>query len=175
MRSFDVLASLVLGELPDSEREAAELHLLSCSACAEIVTKLVRLGEGVRGLVRRARVPFFVSAARLEALTMTGLVTRTYRLAPGDTVACSVAPEDLYVASVLEADFHGLDEVDVLLPDGSRLVDVPFDAPGGVLVLLDESATVRSLPSEALKIALIGRSGSGEKQLGAYVFDHRQT
>lgn len=172
MIELERLIALSLGEGDAGEREETELHVFSCTGCANTLTRLLRTGEGLRFLVGHGQLPFFVSGPRLKAMTERGLVTRTYRLAPGEQVACSVSAEDVYVASVLDADLHGVEQVDAQVDDFPRLTDVPFDEEGGAVTFLQGRAMLQGLPAKAVRVTLFGRSGEQERALGTYVFDH---
>lgn len=172
MMSFELLSGLALRELTAEDQERAEAHVLACETCARELTALLRLGRNVRLLAQKGGLFFFVTAQRLEEMTEAGLVSRVYRLAPSASVACSVGPEDVFVAGVLEADLRDVERVDVRYGDVQVHEDVPFDRQRGVVVMLNSGEALRREPSHRMEVELRAGKGGVERSLGTYVFDH---
>ena len=176
MIALERLMMLSLGELDDAEAEVVEEHVLACGGCASKLEHLLRIGSAVRALVGAGEMQFFASAATIEELERAGLVTRAYRLAPGETAACTATAEDIYIAGFLSADLTAVSRVDVVqnFPGGRqrRFEDVPFDAARGIVAMVHRGAHLRTLPSAKGVTEVFAVEHSGERKLGEYVFDH---
>lgn len=172
MIAIDELIRVVAGDADRAEEERVETHVLGCDACARIYERLAELGVGIAALVRRGALATPVTAGLLAALRAGALVTRGYRVPAGGAVACTVGADDLLVATELEADLAGVARVDLVLPDGGRLTDVPFDAAAGAVAFVTGGEELRALPSGAFRLALIAVDADGERRLGAYTLDH---
>ncbi len=175
MTELDRLIALALGELDPPEEAAVEEHLLACADCAATAEQLLTLGAGARDLIRQGAVGFADAGPLVQELESAGLVSRTYRIAPGHSVACSVGAADIYSATTLEADLTGVTRLDVVrtTPAGTlRVDDIPFDAARGCVTLLTPSALLRTFPSMRVTIQLIAVDPGGERLLGEYGLDH---
>ena len=175
MIALERLLMLSLGELDDPEAAPVEEHVLACAACASTLERLLRIGDGVRALVHAGGLPFFASVSVLDELGRAGLVTRTFRLGPGETVACTVTAEDIYAASYMTANLSRVARVDVVRRTSHgthRTEDVPFDATRGVVGMVLPGAFLRTLPTEKGRVVLYAVDPSGERELGEYTFDH---
>ena len=103
------------------------------------------------------------------------MVTRTYHLAPGGEVACTVDAEDVYTATHLALDTRGLGRVDLLFDSTSgsyRVADVPFDAERGEVVYALPGSYLRTLPTGRKTLRLVAVEEEGDRVLGEYVLDH---
>jgi hypothetical protein len=173
------LLALALSEIDGAEAEEVEAHVLSCSACAATLEKYLSVGQRVRDIVRRGGVRFALSPDLATELVEAGLIKRSYWLRPGDTVACSVAAEDVYVAAYLEADLTRATRIDIVfrMPDKEvRVRDVPFDPSKGVVSYAERADFLRSLPTHVMHCELLDVADDGtERTLGRYVFDHHAT
>ena len=120
------------GELAAPDARVVERHLLSCGSCSARAELAGALAEGIRGLVREGRLPVVVDPIVLERLRGEGRRIREYRVAPGGSVQCTVAPEDDVVLSRLAVDLESVTRVDLVRRSGDgpeqRLADLPFDA-----------------------------------------------
>lgn len=173
MIALDVLARLALGDLDEGEEQAAEEHVLSCTECARTLEGLVVAGEAVRALFERGSTQVFVTSSVVAELERAALVTRRYVLAPGSTVPCTVDAKDVYVLTTLEADFAGVARVDVELPRGVRMSDVPFDPARGTIAFVTPARPLRALPSKQFPLRALAVEPDGrERTLGEYVLDH---
>lgn len=175
MMDLDRLVALALGELDPPEEAAVDEHLLACSDCAATVERLLELGAAARDLIRQGAVAFAGAGALVDMLEPAGLVSRSYRIAPGQSVACSVGAADVYAAAHLEVDLTGVQRVDLVQvsPGGTlRVDDVPFDAARGTISLLAPSSLLRTFPSMHFTIRLIAVEPGGERVLGEYGLDH---
>ncbi|MCL4799080.1 MAG: zf-HC2 domain-containing protein [Burkholderiales bacterium] len=171
------LAEYWLGEL-DAAREAElDEHLLGCGQCSAALAELAELAGGIRALVSAGAVRAVVTDAFLERLAAAGLKVREYRVPPGGSVNCTVAPDDDLLVSRLEAPLAGLEQVDVVLLDVpgkayERLRDVPFDAKAGAVVVAERIDIIRAAPAGRGRMQLFAVSGEAERLLGEYTFNH---
>lgn len=176
MIALESLAALALGELEGDELDRVELHVLSCSACALTLERLIEVGPAVRELVTAGQVRTFAEPALLARLDELGLISRRYRVAPDQVVACSVGPNDVYALTELEAELAGVQCVDLLVSSEVggewRDRDVPFDPARGVVSVLDRGDALRLLPSTRIFLTLVAVEDGAERRLGEYVLAH---
>jgi hypothetical protein len=171
----DRLIAAALGELDDDAAAVVDEHLLGCSPCAATLDRLIDLGDAVRALVGAGEIAFTGAGSLVDRLERAGLVSRTYRIAPGHRVPCAVGAADIYAVTHLEADLTGVRRVDLLrtmAQDTQRTEDVPFDPGRGRVSLLTPSALLRTLPSMRIDFALVAVDDSGERVIGQYGLDH---
>jgi hypothetical protein len=174
--AFERLAALALDELEGDELDQVEHHVLSCSSCAATLERLVKLGSATRELLLAGRVHGFVSPALSARLGELGLISRVYRLVPEQVVSCGVGSDDLYVLTELEADLTGVSRLDFLLRTAAgeerRWRDIPFHAPGGLVLHLVRADDLRQLPSTRVSLELRAVDDGHERVLGRYELDH---
>ena len=172
----DVLLDWWSGELSRGARRRLEEHVLSCEACAARAEATARLFQGARELVRRGEVPAVVLPPVVERLRREGLRVREYRVAPGGSVQCTVAPDDDVVVSRLSADLRGVARVDLVsrIDEGAehRLADLPFDATAGELAYAPPADALRARPASVERLRLVAVGPESERVLGEYTFDH---
>lgn len=174
------LVDLQLGELPEAAAEALEAHLFECPVCAARIDELDWIAAAVRGAAVAAEVAANVTGAFLERALGDGLSLREYRLGPGETVACSAGPEDLYVVR-LAADFGMAAELTVRvevrdLGSGTSQAlpprEVVPDVERGEVVLVVPGSEVRAYPRSLWTIAVDGEVGGRPVSWGPFVMDH---
>ncbi len=176
--SGDELVKYWLGELTDAEQAGIEEHLFKCSSCSDALEELVSLAGGIRELAKTGDVPGIVSPSYVERLKSSGLRIREYRLKPGETVFCTIAPGDALAVAHLEARLEDATRLDVVLDTGDgarppvRFSDVAFDPGAGEVVLAPRAYELRQLGKVVQRVRLISVTPSGEQQLGEYVFSH---
>jgi len=103
------------------------------------------LAAGIRELVAAGAIPAAVSGEFVERAEERGLRLRTYRLAPGESVACTAGPDDDFVVVRLGLQLAEGESVDLVaevadLETGARdtrlTEDVPVDPGAGEIVYL---------------------------------------
>lgn len=178
------LAALVdydAGDLPDLEAARVEEHFFACAACTERLAAIRRLGAGIAGLVRSGGVTASVTSELVERARAHGLVLRSYRVAPGETVACTASPDDDFVVIRLGVDTTPDETVDLettitLVESGGtdRIVsrDVTVDRERREIVILNAGDRVRAMPRSRWSIEARVAGPGGERRLGPYVLDH---
>jgi hypothetical protein len=177
--AFASLVDYWLGERADEREQALEDHFFACGHCTERLEELARLGAGVRAAFRSGAVHAVVSAPFLDKLKREGVRVREYRLAPGESVNCTVGADE-FVISRLSADLAGVKRLDVFedIDDGKlRLAmhDVPFDAAAGEVLVCPPPALLRKLPAHVGRVRLVAVDEAGSRTLGEYTFNHSPT
>jgi hypothetical protein len=171
------LTAYWLGEL-DGEREAElEEHLFGCEACSARLRELVRVGEGIKAAMRAGQVPAVLTAAFIRRLQRSGLRVREYRLQPGGSVNCTVAPDDDLVIAHLHAPLKDVQRLDLLVDDESsglrwRAEDVAFDSSSNEVVLLPDVAGLRDVTATTQRVQLLAVDRSAERVIADYTFNH---
>lgn len=175
MIATEKLIALAVGDLDDAEAEAVEEHVLSCSACAQLLERVLSLGDGIRTLVRSSALHVSLTPSLVAELEKAGLITRVYRIPAGGSVDCTVTREDRFVAAFLEADLRGVERVDLVMevPSGVlRYDDVTFDVERGVVAWVSSGDFVRSLPTMKHSARVYAVEDGRERELGRYTFNH---
>jgi hypothetical protein len=167
-----------LDEVDAAAEEAVGRHLLECAHCSGELERLLDVGDHVRSLMRSGRVRAVLGEAFVQRLTDAGVRVREYRMAPGGSVDCSVAPEDDLLVARLQAPLADVGRLDVVvvnaMGDGStrRLTDVPFDPDAAEILMAPVTAAVRQAPAHVQQVRLIAVEPTAERVLGEYVFRH---
>ncbi len=167
-----------LGELDATGEEGIERHLLGCAHCSGELERLLELGEEVRSQMRAGRVRVVLGEAFVRRLADAGVRLREYRMDPGGSVDCSVAPDDDLLVTRLRAPLADVGRLDVVvvnpMGDGStrRLTDVPFDPHASEIVMAPITAAVRQAPAHVQQVRLIAVEPTAERVIGEYLFRH---
>lgn len=174
---FSRLAAYWLGELDQTAEAQIEEHLFTCADCTERLQFLERIGHGVRALVQDGALGLYVTHSFLDQLRAEGLRLREYHLGPGDTVNCTITPQDDFVVSRLEAPLADVARVDaVMLSEGGlseRHEDVFFDAASGEILLMPSASRLRAIPRPVVEhVRLLAVDPQGERLIGEYRFNH---
>ena len=159
------------GELPDGGAEAFEEHLFSCDRCRHAAERLADVEAGVRELVRKGGIGFVPTTSVLERMRREGVRVRSYRVAPGGTVACTVAPDDDLVLTTLVADLGGVELVDVSITAPGITMSrtgIPIEPGRGEVAFAFAGDAVRRLPRCVLDVRVTAR----DRVLGEYTLDH---
>jgi hypothetical protein len=176
MIPHDRLVGLVFGELDDAEQRRVEDHVLGCSGCSAALERLLALRSAVSEAVRAGAVTMIITPGLLERMRREALVTRTYVIPPGGSVACSVGAGDIYtVVDLRGADLSRVSRLDVAIEATSRayrIEDVPFDRARGVVLVAQRAATIRTLPSGAHTIRLLAVDEGRDREVGRYTMNH---
>lgn len=171
MIAIERLLMLALDELDASEATDVEGHVLACGSCAARFERLLRLTSVIAEIVQSGAMSFPVTPSLAQELEAAGLVSRSYRIAPGESVPCSVGADDIYALTTLEAKLDDVERLDlaVSLPAGTvRMTDVPFARERGLVAYVTPSRHLRHLPSARVTIELL----DGERRIGRYFLDH---
>ncbi len=175
--SLATLLAYWLGELEAAAENEVEDHLFSCAECSARLRELVALGEGIRRETRGGTIFSVMTARLVSRLQAAGLRIREYRMQPGGSVLCTVAPEDDLVVGHLHAALAGVERLDLLIHNPTaglpmRLEDVAFDPRSDEIVLVPSVKELRRLTHETMRVELLAVESNGEKSLGEYTFNH---
>ncbi|MFN0303161.1 MAG: hypothetical protein ACKVQU_22710 [Burkholderiales bacterium] len=111
-----------------SERERSVL--VASFFDEEPTVELAALGAAVGAAFREGTVRAVISHPLYETMKKEGLQLREYRMAPGESVQCTIRQTDDFVVSRLQAPLAGERRVDLVTPVG-RFEDIPFDSDSG--------------------------------------------
>jgi hypothetical protein len=175
------LAELVdywLGDISPSAMNAIEEHLFACATCSHRLSELAALGDGIRALARHGRLHAVLTPEFVETLKARGAKIREYRMQPGGSVNCSIAPDDDLAVAHLEAPLEGVSRLDLVfefaqggLPQ-QRFEDVVFSPDKGEIVLAPRAEELRQLSNTVQRVRLLSVSAAGDRLLGEYLFRH---
>jgi len=166
-----------LGELSANDEAMLEEHLFGCEDCTTQLECLASLASGVRAAVNDGTIGYFVSTSFVDAMKAAGLRLREYRLQPGGSVNCTISADDDAVVSRLVAPLAGVERLDIVrLSSGgdaeSRVMDIPFDANSGEVVMIPPPRQLKAMSSFTLRLRLIAMHASQERDIGHYTFNH---
>ena len=162
---------------PHRTAPGVEEHLLECQTCSDELARIVALADGIRDVARRGNVQVIVSTAFLDQVAADGLRLREYRLAPGASVECSIAPADDVLVARLTAAPSNAPQIDLAWCDAGgseqeRFRDVPVPTGGREIVWVQRIEDVRALPKVTMRARLLAVDGPTERLLGEYTFNH---
>lgn len=169
------------GELEGAVGERLEEHVFGCAPCARELEVLGLLGAGIGALLAAGGIPAAVTDALVERAARLGSKLRSYRVAPGESVNCTAAPDDDYVVLRLGVHVEEGENVDLVadftdLETGARETrrndDVVVDRVSGEVVYLQPGAFIRSLPRSLWSLSALVRGPGAERRLGPYTFHH---
>jgi hypothetical protein len=165
-----------LGELAEPDEARIDEHLLGCEHCSARLGELVALAGGIREAFRRGELQAIVSDAFVRRLEAQGLHVREYRVPRNGSVNCTVAPEDDFVVSRLEAPLAGVGRLDLVVhPPGlpaELREDIPFDPARGEVVMSTNLLQLRAMPSHRMRFELVAVDGKDRRLIGDYTFNH---
>jgi hypothetical protein len=175
----DVLLDYWLHDSDDATTERVDEHLMQCEDCGRALDELVALGEGIRSALRAGAVSTVAPAAFVQHLAAQGLRVREYRVPPGGSVNCTVAPDDDVLVSRMEVPLAGVQRLDAVLEMSTEpgvrheLHDLPFDPRAGEVLHLYRMAHMKGLPDHTARLTLLAVEPGGRRELGRYTFHHR--
>lgn len=168
------------GDLSPERSGWLEEQLFADEGLAARLELVVRLQEGLRGVIRRGQLQSGVSLEAVRRFEREGLILREYRIEPDQVVPCSIDAEDLVVVRLAGA-FEGTEAVDVVMeaeleglgPSIERSEGVPVDRSTGEVVLVFPGDRVRALPRSFLNYRVL--RAVQETLLGVFGMDHHPT
>lgn len=171
------LTAYWLSELDTPVESELEEHLFGCAACTERLRVLAQLGDGVKRMTRDGRIHAIFTAPFVKQLQDLGLRVREYRVRPGGSVMCTVAPQDDLVLAHLHAPLHDVQRLDILVHDlpqdtRMRIEDVAFDPTADEVVMLPNVAQLRQLTFATQHVKLLAVESDGERVIADYTFKH---
>ena len=177
----DVLMDYWLAALSAAAEEAVEVHLLACDECGDRLREAIALAEGLRELARSGSLQVVVSDQFVEHAAETGLRVREYAPPRGDSVMCTVAPDDDLLVARLAADLSSASRVDLSWCDPrgveqSRMADIPIRADAGGVICQQSITWAKASPTASMVARLVAVDEQGdERLLGEYTFHHTRT
>jgi putative zinc finger protein len=165
-----------LGELDAADEAQLEEHVFGCAECSSRLQQLAQLTQGLRRAAREGPVATVVTPSFIERLRDAGVRLREYRMDPGGSVLCTVAPDDDRVVAHLHAPLSDVRRLDIVLHDetqGSlRLEDLAFERASNEVVFSPNMTELRGLSHATLRVELIAVENAGERMIGRYTFNH---
>lgn len=175
--SLPDLVAYRLGELDQASEFQLEEHLFGCSECGDRLARLEQLASAIRKELREGHLSALLPAAFIQRLKDDGVRVREYRMEPGGSINCTIAPDDDLVVTHLHAPLAHVRRLDVIVEEGeggprSRLEDVAFDPAADAIVLFPASAEVRKLGVAKLFVELVAVGDDTERLLARYTLNH---
>ncbi|HMM86395.1 hypothetical protein [Azohydromonas sp.] len=176
---WQALVDYWLGDMDAATTEIVDEHLLHCDTCGAAFDEVVALARGVRDAFSRGLVPAVLTPGLVERLKAGGRRVREYRVPAGGSVRCSVAPDDELLVSRVGASLRDVRRLDAVLSysfapgEEQRLVDLPFDAAAGEVLLAPKLAELRHRPAHDSVLRLLAVDDAGEREIGRYTFHHQ--
>ena len=165
-----------LGELDETQEQRVDEHLFSCGACSERLRALVDLGAAIRGTFLDGWLNIVLPEPFIRRIKEAGFQVREYDLEAGGSVNCTVTPDDDFVLSYLRAPLRDVRRLDMLIDDETsgkhRANDVAFDPSAGALVVLNNTAYLKTLKHSRQRVQLVAVDGVEERVLADYTFNH---
>lgn len=165
-----------LDELDATDTAEVEDQLFACDACAARLRELLELRDGVKQALAGGRFATAVTTAFVDKLRNSGARLREYTVEPGGSVLCTIAPQDDFVISHLQAPLEGVRQIDLIFEDEGRefrSTHLPFDASTGEVTVIPPVALLRSLKVATQRMRLLAVTPSSERVIGEYTFNHR--
>jgi hypothetical protein len=156
-----------------------EEHLMACGPCSARLHQLTALSAGIKQIVTTGDFGAVVTGPFVARLKQAGLRVREYRVPPGGSVLCTIAPRDDLVIGRLSASLGGVNRLDVIAyhpvhGGPMRLEDVPFDVEAGEVLFTPGTTYLRTLDTATQRMELVAVSASDERVIGEYTFNHHR-
>jgi len=168
-------AALVDHWFDDSDDAPLDEHVIACDACTASLEWLAALEDAIPDVVRRGDTMLIMPDALLARLRAQGAQVREYRLGPGGSVHCTIAPGDDVVVAHLAAPLAGATRIDLVASSPERTHradDIPFDPARGTVVLASRTRDLRALGRVTFVARLVAVDAHGEREIGRYTFHH---
>lgn len=172
-----VTARLLDYYLGEPATEDIEEHLFECSECVAALDRIHHTATAIVRTVREAELGSGATTALLNRMSRDRLNVRHYTILPGETVACSVAPYDDFMAGRLVLPDGYFERIDMRVLDASqqelmRVTDVVVDARHRQVILFIPARPVLSEGSATTHYVLVVPGASGEREIGRYSMAH---
>jgi len=171
------LTAYWLGELDAADESELEEHVFGCAECGSRLRHLVQLGDGIKRAIRDGNLYAVLTAPFIRRLQEAGVRVREYRLQPGDSVLCTVKPDDDLVVAHLHAPLQNVHRLDVVFHDVTagtswRFEDVAFDPAADEVVLAPNVTELRRFTFVTQRVQLFAVENATERVIGEYTFNH---
>jgi hypothetical protein len=174
---FDRLVDYWFDDMSEADVATIDEHLMRCDSCGAQAEGIALLAHGTRDAFAAGEVGAVVSAGFIARLVARDVRVREYRVGPGGSVHCTLAPEDEVLISRLEVPLGGVRRLDLVAEASEgvteHFADVPFDPASGELLLASRVSHVRLLPAHDLTLRLFAVADADSREIAEYVFHHR--
>ena len=162
---------------PEPGDDAVEEHLFGCAECSAVVIDIHRMAAAVVGLVRAGELSSGGTTALLNRMSRDRLNVRHYAIEPGETVACTVAADDDFMAGRFVLPAGEFPRIDMRILDGDgqelyRVDDIVVDARQREAILFIPARPVQQEGSGVTHYVLVVPHQDGERELARYSMDH---
>jgi hypothetical protein len=164
-----------LEELDDARAAEVEERVFNDEAFAARLRSLVGLRDAVQRGLLEGRFTTTVNPQFVQRLKDSGLNIREYRVPPGGSVLCTIAPHDDLVVSRLQASLAGVRQLDIVFDYGEvqqRAAHIPFDAAADEVTVIPPVAMVRKMSFATHRMRLLAVTPTSERVIGEYTFNH---
>jgi len=166
-------------EVAHAQDSLIEEHLFVCAACSARLQQLAAISAGIKQVVAAGDFGAIVTGPFVTRLKQAGLRVREYRVPPGGSVLCTIAPQDDLVVGRLRASLGGIGRLDLVIHDAAdgalaRLEDVPFNAEAGEVIFAPGAAYLRTLDTLTQCLELVAVAEADERVIGKYTFNHHR-
>jgi len=154
-----------------------EEHLFECGECGAVLAAIHRTAAAIVGVVRGAALGSGGTTALLNRMSRDRLNVRHYVIEPGETVACTVAADDDFMAGrfvLPPGEFERID-MRVLAANGDELMrvnDIVVDVRYRHAVVFIPARPVQKEESGLTQYALVVPDGTGDREIARYSMDH---
>lgn len=171
------LLDYYLGEPLPPEVHGLEEHLFACAECGDALDAVHRSASAVVAMVRAGELSASGTTALLNRMSRDRLNVRHYTMLPGETVACTVALDDDFMAGrfvLPEGTFERIDMrvLDAGLNELMRIDDIVVDARYRHAILFIPARPVHEEASGITHYALVVPAQSGDREIARYSMDH---
>jgi len=176
--SMATLVDYWAGDTSTADAERFEEHAFACETCSRRLEAIATLAGGVaRVATMPGGIGMVVTQALIDRLLADGLRMRHYRVQPGETVQCTVGPDDDLSVTYLSAELHDVQRVDVVLyahgSEWARMDDAPIDRVTGQVIYTTGGRLARTFPAITVRVELRAPEKDGNARvLGEYTFEH---
>jgi hypothetical protein len=173
------LAAYRVGELDAGAEQAIEEHYFGCAECSDRLAWLDSLATSTREALRAGSLSANVTSSWVTAAAASGVRIRTYQIAPGGTVHCTIAPAEDFVVVRLRVDDPSPEsfDADIEVEDLSsgtksqhEITGMSLDLESQELVYAFSGETARGFPRTLWTIHV--RAHGRSERLGRYTMDH---
>ncbi len=173
--SFETLVAYWAGDLPQTETDAVDAHLMGCASCARASERIAHITEGIRAVISP-----FISARELDALRARGLRVEENPVRPGERAPVLFRRDvDLLIHRLGELDLSRAERVQVrVLSEGTgdlmmESPAVPFDAAAGEVLIACQRHFSELPPDVVFEVSVIeaGIATSSASYIIPHVFE----
>ncbi len=168
------------GELEPERETAVEEHYFQCPHCAELLRWLERLETATREAVQSGQLMLTISRDTVSQLRAAGAKLRLYELREGQSVNCTIAPEEQMVVLCLKAPLRAGEpltiatDVHYLDAGGMSQLRQPAlaDPKTGEIWSILPGELVRAQPKARFSIRVVYGEGEGNRFSGTFTMNH---